>query len=154
MADFVLSLGAVGFQEFEIPASLKAGVTQAMAVRRYAGGQRTIDAMGPDDKPLQWSGCFLGGDAQQRQQQLDAMARQGVPVTCTWAGYSFLVLIKDFDWNFKRYWEIDYSIALEVIQNQTQPGQQASPNAESQMQSDLGGAATSAGALPSAPPTA
>jgi hypothetical protein len=137
MADFVLMLGSVAFQYFEIPEEIAGGGAQAMAVRKYAGGVRTIDAMGPDDDALQWSGWFEGPTALLRCQQLDIMRRQGVAVNATWSAYSYLVVIKRFTWKFKRYYHYSYEIQLEVVQDLSFPPNQSSPDVESQMQSDL-----------------
>jgi hypothetical protein len=152
MVDFVLTLNGIGFEDFEVPESIKAGGKQALATRKYAGGVRTIDTMGPDDAPLRWSGWFEGPDAVQRCQQLDIMRRQGAPVICQWAAYSYQVIVSNFEWDFRRFYHIGYSIELEVIQDQSYPPQQASPNVETQMQNDAASAGATASSVPSAPP--
>lgn len=154
MADFVLMLGPFAFQDFEVPEQIGAGGGQAMAVRKYAGGTRTIDAMGPDDDPLVWSGYFEGPDALPRCQQLDALRRQGVPLVASWAAYAYLVLIKRFQYSFRRFYHYTYELRLEVLQDLNYSPAQAQPDAGSQVQSDSGSAATGAAKVPANPPPA
>lgn len=136
MSDTTLFLGEVQFKEFEIPDSIRAGGAQSLFRHKYAGGLRTIDAMGPDDADIPWSGIFLDGTAQDRCKQLDIIRRQGKPVVLAWAGYQYLVVVASFEWDFKRTWHIPYSITLAVVQDQTQPGQSASQDVDSQTELD------------------
>jgi hypothetical protein len=142
MSDFTLYLDSVAFQEFEIPDSIKAGGSQALFKHKYPGGARTIDTMGPDDDDITWSGTFMDGTAQDRCAQLDVMRRQGNQVVATWAGYQYLVVIAEFKWDFRRFWEIPYTITLAVVQDQTQPMQSYAPDVDSQTISDVGYATT------------
>jgi hypothetical protein len=121
MSDFTLYLDSVAFQEFEIPDSIKAGGSQALFKHKYPGGARTIDTMGPDDDDITWSGVFMDAIAPARCVQLDVMRRQGNQVVVTWAGYQYLVVVAHFEWDFRRLWNIPYTITLAVVQDQTQP---------------------------------
>ncbi|MFL9904219.1 hypothetical protein PQR71_39880 [Paraburkholderia fungorum] len=136
MSDFTLYLDSVAFQEFEIPDSIKAGGSQALFKHKYPGGVRTIDTLGPDDDDITWSGVFMDGTAQDRCAQLDVMRRQGNQVVVTWAGYQYLVVIADFKWDFRRFWQIPYTITLAVVQDETQPAQSSAPDVDSQTGSD------------------
>ncbi len=147
MSDFTLYLDSVAFQEFEIPDSIKAGGAQALFKHKYPGGARTIDTMGPDDDDITWSGTFLDGTAQDRCAQLDVMRRQGNQVVVTWAGYQYLVVIAEFKWDFRRFWQIPYTITLAVVQDQTQPGQDDTPDVDSQTGSDVLTATSDAGSV-------
>ena len=134
--DFTLYLDSVAFQGFEIPDSIKAGGAQSLFKHKYPGGTRTIDSMGPDDSDISWSGIFLDGTAQDRCKQLDIIRRQGKQIVLTWAGYQYLVVVQSFEWDFKRFWNIPYTITLAVVQDRTQPSQTAAPNIDSQITSD------------------
>lgn len=144
MSDTTLILDAIAFEEFEIPDSIRAGGAQAMFRHKYPGGLRTIDTMGPDDADIQWSGIFLDGTAQDRCKQLDIIRRQGRQVVLTWAGYQYLVVVANFEWDFKRTWHIPYTITLAVVQDQTQPGQSSTQDVDSQIDADSAQAATDA----------
>jgi hypothetical protein len=147
MADFVLSLGGVEFQSFEIPEDIKAGGAQALFIHKYPGGARTIDTTGPDDDDIPWSGWFEGPTALDRCQQLDTMRRQGQAVTLAWSGYQFSVVIREFKWKFQRYYHIAYSIALAVVQDLNNPVPQASQDVDSQITSDANDATNDAATL-------
>lgn len=144
MTDFILTLGDVDFQEFEVPDEISAGGDQALSTHKYPGGLRTVDTTGPDDAPIEWSGTFLDQDAEIRCQQIDTMRRQGLPVVVAWSSYVYLVVVKSFKWKYQRFYQIGYSISLEVIQDQTQPGNGDQPDVEGQMQSDIGDALSDA----------
>lgn len=144
MPDFILTLGGVDFQDFEVPDSIKAGGKQALSVHKYPGGIRTVDTSGPDDNPIAWSGTFLDGNAELRCQQLDTMRRQGSVVPVTWSSYSYLVIVESFDWDFKRFYQIPYSISLTVAQDQTQPFSGDDQDVEDQIQSDISDAVSDA----------
>lgn len=144
MVDFVLNLGGVDFQEFEVPQEISAGGKQALSTHKYPGGIRTVDTSGPDDDQLAWSGSFLDGDAEIRCQQIDTMRRQGLAIDLVWSTYAYSVVIASFTWKYKRFYQIDYSISLEVVQDQTQPSDPSQPDVEGQMQSDIGGALSDA----------
>ena len=137
MADFVLTLGGVTFKDFEVPASISAGGQQALAIHKYADGKRTVDAFGPDDDDIVWSGVFLDGTAEARCQQLDTMRRQGQNVTLTWGGFNYLVVVRAFKFEYERFYQIHYSITLAVVQDQTQPASATPSTIEDLMQGDI-----------------
>jgi hypothetical protein len=147
MADFVLNLGGVAFQDFEVPDDIRGGGDQAFEWHKYPGGTRTVDAMGPDDDDLRWSGYFEGPSALTRCQMLDTMRRQGEAVALTWSAYSYIVVIKRFRWKFMRYYHYSYEIDLFVVQDLSNPAPQQSPSVEQQIQNDIGDALTDAAAL-------
>lgn len=137
MADFTLSLGDVDFADFEIPDSIKAGGGQALDIKKYGGGLRTIDTFGADDDPITWSGFFLDGTAEQRCQQLDAMRKAGAAVALSFGSFSYQVVISKFSWDYQKYYQIAYSIELQVVADNTQPITDNGDDTESDMQSDL-----------------
>lgn len=154
MVDFVLTLGGVAFQDFEVPDSIRAGGGQMLFTHKYPGGPRTVDTMGPDDDTIPWSGWFEGPNAQARCQQLDVMRRQGLQVILDWSAYSYLVVIKQFKWDFRRYYHIGYSILLEVVQDQNNPQPAGQDDIDQQITSDAsdGNADALALAAGTAPP--
>jgi hypothetical protein len=58
MSDIVLVLGPVAFSDFEDPERIRFGGAQRLAVHKLPGGARVIDALGPDDTEIGWSGIF------------------------------------------------------------------------------------------------
>lgn len=110
-----LVLGTFAFSEFEIPASLPFGGRQALKVHRYMGGKRVIDALGPDDAPIQWSGQFRGFTASLRARQLDLMRSAGRPLVLTWGVFVYRVVIESFEADYQAPFEIPYRISCVVL---------------------------------------
>src|SRR5579884_1809307 len=115
-----LTLGGVVFQDFEIPATINAGGEQMLAVHKLPGGSRVIDAMGPDDSDIRWTGRFRGTSAEQRALLLDFMRRQGQQLLLTYSLRRYQVIIREFAANFEQSYEIPYSIACTVLIDETQ----------------------------------
>lgn len=121
MATTVVTLGDFQFRDMEVPESIPFGGGQALAVHKLVGGQRVVDAMGPDDVPKDWRGWFRGQDAVSRARYLDTLRKQGRALTLTWDAFRFSVVIATFEADFRRSYEIPYRISLEVVEDQTAP---------------------------------
>lgn len=117
--DSVLTLGDFVFQGFEVPASLPFGGTQALVVHRLPGGKKIIQAMGADPRPIGWSGRFRGANAVGRARYLDGLRIAGAPLKLTWLDFSYSVVIASFNAEFERFYEVPYSITVEVQEDQT-----------------------------------
>lgn len=120
-ADFFMILGNLVLFDFEVPEQVRDGLKQSFAMRKYPGGARTVDAMGPDYAPVSWEGWFEGPTAELRWDTLASMAAQGLPVPLTWSTRSKLVLITEVMIKYRRYYHISYSVTCEVIQDLTAP---------------------------------
>lgn len=112
-----VSLGDFIFQSFEVPESIRWGGQQALTVHKLVGGQRVIDAMGPDDDDIPWSGIFLSADASNRADQLDQMRIAGVPLHLTFAGRSYDVVIRSFKADQRKLNHVPYSIVCTILNN-------------------------------------
>jgi hypothetical protein len=117
----ILNLGGVIFQDFEIPDSIKAGGDQKLDVKKFIGGARTIDVLGSDDDDIEWSGRFRGSTAEARCQQLSFMKDAGQPITLTWSGFRYEVLIASFKFDYLSPLEITYRLRLTVVADLTAP---------------------------------
>ena len=116
-----LTLGGVVFADFEIPESVNSGGQQALAIHKLPGGSRVIDAMGPDDADIRWSGRFRGSDAEARALLLDFMRRQGQQILLTYSLHIYQVVIREFAADFQYGGlEIPYSITCAVVLDATQ----------------------------------
>lgn len=115
MSTVTLTLDGFVFQDFEIPEAIPFGGAQALSIKRLIGGERVIDAMGADDRPLEWVGRFRGKDAVSRALQLDAKRRAGRAVSLTWGELSFQVIIARFEPVYQQAFEVPYSISCEVV---------------------------------------
>lgn len=138
VTDHPVSIGDFIFQGFEVPESIRWGGQQSLTVHKLVGGQRVIDAMGPDDDDISWSGIFLSSDASDRADQLDQMRIAGVQQTLTFAGRSYDVIVRHFRADQRKLNHVPYSIVVTVL-NDYGPNQQ-DPSALSQVTEDINNA--------------
>lgn len=115
MTDVTVELGSIAFAGMEIPTVMPWGGDQAHNVHKLLGGQRVIDALGPDDMEIAWSGRFQGANAMDRATALDQMRRDGQQQTLTWGPLSYQVLVIHFRADFERLYQQPYSISCLVI---------------------------------------
>jgi hypothetical protein len=118
MSDTLL-LGPVQFEAFELPGQIRFGGSQRLAVHQLPGGARVIDAMGRDDAEIVWRGAFSGADAVERARLLDLLRVAGNPLSLTWDGFCYTVLIARFEADYARPNWIPYSIACIVLRDET-----------------------------------
>lgn len=119
----MLRLGNFIFADFEIPDNVKGLLSgkQMLAVKKQIGGQRVIDAMGPDPADLTWSGRFQGGNLVLRASQLAAMRDAGQAVTLVCDLIVLTVVLAEFNVSYERAWQGTYDIRL-VVQPEASPG--------------------------------
>jgi len=145
MSDIVLVLGPVAFADFEIPEHIRFGGAQRVAVHKLPGGMRVIDALGPDDTEIAWSGIFGGPDATERALLLDLLRVQGAVLPLTWDVFFYSVVIAGFQAEYRKGWWIPYRLTCTVLRNEAEPGVAATTSVAEQATSDLGAAASLAG---------
>lgn len=110
-------LGGFAFQGFEVPARIPFGGRHMVVPHRLIGGQRVIDANGPDEEEISWSGRFRGSDALSRAQAVDAMRIAGAKVDLTWLGLHRSVVVTHFRADPEKAWEVPYTISCMVADN-------------------------------------
>ena len=139
MSDTTLTIGDITLAGFEIPQKVPFGGRQIVAKHQLVGGNRVLDNLGPDDKPIKWSGIIFSQDGQtanDRAQSIEYLRRQGQPATLTWWSLSYSVLITSFDPDWERYYQIPYEIECTVIQNLSAPTSASQPTADQLVGSD------------------
>lgn len=114
-----LVLGPVAFQGFEVPEHVTVGGRQRLVVHRMPGGGRVVDALGPDDAELVWSGTLSGPDAAERFRLLDTLRRAGEPLPLAWDAFAYDVVISNLEADTASPWWIPYRIACTVLQDNT-----------------------------------
>ncbi|WP_052639985.1 hypothetical protein [Zavarzinella formosa] len=148
MTPVTLTLGGVVFADFEIPDSINSGGEHMLAVHKFPGGGRVIDALGPDDADIRWSGRFRGSDAEERALLLDHMRRQGAQVLLAYSLHRYQVVIREFTANFQfGGLEIPYSLACAVVLDETQALASAAVGFVESLASDLVGATGLSGVI-------
>jgi len=111
-------LGLVLFQDFEIPGQINFGGRQALAIHRLPGGGRVIDAMGRDDAEITFSGIFSGPDATRRARMLDGMRAAGQTQPLSWDVFSYAVVIRNFQADYRAGNWIPFFLACSVLRDE------------------------------------
>lgn len=127
-------LGNITFTRREVPDIMPWGGKQMLAIHKQIGGQRVIDAMGPDPRPIEWSGLFYGPDASTRARAVDAMKDAGQQVALQWGSFNYTVVIASFEPEYKHEFLVHYRISCEVV---TQGPALPTPTLDQQITSDL-----------------
>ena len=112
--------GPFQFAGAEVPEQINFGGAQMLCTHKMIGGLRIVDALGPDDAPLSWSGIFLYEGAAGRARFLDYVRRSGLTCTLTWGVFQYAVIVSEFKADFKKPYWIPFSITCEVVRDQTQ----------------------------------
>jgi hypothetical protein len=112
-----VTLGDFVFAGYEVPESIRWGGSQSLAVHKLVGGERIIDAMGPDDADIGWSGIFLSSDASDRADELDQMRLAGVPVSLLFSGRSYDVVVRSFRADQRKSNHVPYNIVCTVLRD-------------------------------------
>lgn len=108
-------LGPVAFRAFEVPERVSIGGRQKLVVHALPGGGRVVDAMGPDETPIRWSGTFSGVDAAERVRLLERLRRSGQVLPLSWDGWRYSVIIQEFLAEVTSPWWIPYRIEFCVL---------------------------------------
>lgn len=112
MATDVLMLGGFIFEGFAAPEKLPGGGRQHIIAHRMPGGDRVVDAMGPDDRNRDFTGTFWADDALGQALTLDAMRRSGTPLPYSNGIEARTVVIEEFDFVVRSATCIEYAISL------------------------------------------
>lgn len=118
MSGGVLLLGAVEFQDFEIPSNVNFGGAQRLAIHYLSDGTKIIDTLGPDDRDITFSGVFSGPDATLRARMLNEMRASGSVYPLSWDVFLYSVLIKRFEADYRSGWWIPYRLSCAVLRDE------------------------------------
>lgn len=110
-----LVLGGFIFTDYAIPERVGLGGEHHLVVQRLIGGTRVVDAMGPDDSDISWSGRFQGPDAVAKATSLDQLRKSGAQVPLIVDSQFYTVAVKSFNWDYERFYQILYKITCLVV---------------------------------------
>jgi hypothetical protein len=110
-----VTLGPVTFESFEVPAEIRFGGAQRLAVHQLPGGARLIDAMGPEEAMLTFSGVLSGPSAELRALTLDALRAAGLVLPFSFGLFAYSVVIAEFLAAYQSAAWIPYRLALLVV---------------------------------------
>lgn len=114
-----VTLGPVQFLGLGKPKSMPIGGKQAIATHKLPGGGRVLDAMGPDNSDIAWSGYLDGADASTTARALDRLRQSGQAVTLAWDVFSYQVLVSEFSCETQHV-PMPYKISCAVIVDNSQ----------------------------------
>ncbi|SIQ95030.1 MULTISPECIES: hypothetical protein [Acidiphilium] len=117
MTSVAVTLGGVAFRDFEVPAEIKFGGTQRLAVHQPVGGGRVVDVLGAAAGEITFGGTFSGPDAALRAQALDVALNIGATLPLAWDGFAFSVVITAFTATYQKPWWIPFQITLLSVEN-------------------------------------
>jgi hypothetical protein len=118
MSDISLLLGPIAFQDFEVPSGVAFGTEQRLVTHRLPGGTKVIDAVGPDDIDITFSGIFTGDDATIRLRTLQTLCDQGLPLPLTWDVFFYTVLIRRLEADYRSGTWIPYKVTCTVLRDE------------------------------------
>lgn len=110
-----LTLGGFTFEDFEIPERIPLGGAQKKTTHELLGGARVVDAMGPAERDITWSGRFQSDDAWERAQAIDQLRIQGLALPLVIDNEFRIVIITDFAPVYERAYQAPYSITVHVV---------------------------------------
>jgi hypothetical protein len=116
-----LQLGDFIFTGVEEPESLKFGKEQSAHKHVLIGGGRVIDLLGAGDPDISWTGFFTGFQAPFRARFMETLVTAAKPLLLKTSSFVKQVVITSFSWDYHKVWPIQYTITVQVIQDQTQP---------------------------------
>lgn len=110
-----LVLGGIVFTDYAIPEQVSQGGEHNLVVHKLIGGNRVVDAMGPDDADISWSGRFQGPSATPQAMALDQLRRAGSQLPLMVDSQAYTVVIKKFEFDYQRSYQILYRITCVVV---------------------------------------
>src|SRR6266436_2885584 len=110
-----LILGGFTFTDYAIPEMVPQGGDHHLVVHKLIGGNRVVDAMGPDDADISWSGRFQGPAATGQAMALDQLRKAGAQLPLVVDSQFYTVAIRKFEWDYQRPYQILYKITCVVV---------------------------------------
>ena len=111
-----VTLGQLQLSGLEVPSFFDRGGRVRVAAHQLVGGGRCLQITGFDPLRRELKGAFVGGDAAERAQLLEAMRDQAAPLLLTIGAWAELVLLTSVVIRYaERGTVIDYLVQAEVV---------------------------------------
>jgi hypothetical protein len=108
-----LTIGGIDLSDFASPSKVPWGTKQLIKEHVYPGGQNVLQAMGPINEPMTWTGQILGPDATTRAGALDTMAASGQIQELSFGSLNFDVMVERFVAEYQHeWWTGSYTITV------------------------------------------
>ena len=108
----ILVLGPFAFDGFSTPANLPGGGKQKVNKHQMSDGTRVVDAMGPDDDDVEWSGLLVDDFAVEIALGFDAARKAGQELNYSWAGEDRTCVITEFTYKVEKVQVVNYTIKI------------------------------------------
>ncbi len=111
-----LVLGGVVFDDWMTPEGMPFGGEQRLKVHKLPGGSRVTDILGPDEMDIAFTGIIWANNAAGTAAMLNAMRIAGNPVSLTFGGNFYTVILQRCILTIRRYpqWYL-YDICCSVV---------------------------------------
>jgi len=116
-----VTLGTILFNGAEVPEVINGGGSQMEAVHQLIGGVRVVDTLGRNDVDISLKGLFRGILSLERVRYLDYLRTSGNQVNFNYSQFSYLVVVKDFKWNMRMAYQVEYELTLTVVKDLNSP---------------------------------
>jgi nucleoid-associated protein YgaU len=110
-----VTLGGIDLDVFEQPTSIPLGGKQMLVKRVFPGGNVSFQNLGPDYRPITWTGTFTGPDAYERMMKVGLMRTAGKPVPLVAGKLSIKVIIEEFLPDYRTDFRIPFSITMHRV---------------------------------------
>lgn len=116
MATDKLVLGTFTFEIDDLPDNIPLGGEQMLAVTKFPGGYKDIQAFGVFDDSITLTGVLNYTNAKAKAAALDKMYKSGQMYSFKIGTFKTLtVVIKNFKYTYQSLYNITYSLELEVV---------------------------------------
>jgi hypothetical protein len=135
-----VTLGGETFNDLAVPPKMTWGGWQRLVRHVAPGGAVVISSLGPDWRPIRWSGILEGPNATSRAKQLYAMMLAAQAVPLAWLDQLWVVLIQEFSADDATIGWVPYQITCAVSADPSQIIGPDDPTLLDQVQADVSSA--------------
>jgi len=135
-----VTLGGATFADLALPSRMTWGGQQRLVRHVAPGGVVVMSSLGPDWKPICWSGVIEGPGASSRAKLLYAMMLGAQAVPLAWLDQLWVVVIQEFYADDTTIGWVPYRIACAVSADPSQLGGPGDPTLLDQVQGDISAA--------------
>ena len=144
-----VTLGGATFADLALPSRMTWGGQQRLVRHVAPGGVVVMSSLGPDWKPISWSGVIEGPGASSQAKLLYAMMLAAQAVPLAWLDQLWVVVIQEFYADDTTIGWVPYRIACAVSADPSQIAGPDEPTLSDHVSGDMSDAASYAGAITS-----
>jgi hypothetical protein len=135
-----VTLGGATFTDLALPWKMTWGGHQRLVRHVAPGGVVVMSSLGPDWKPICWSGVIEGPGASARAKLLYAMMLSAQAIPLAWLDQLWIVVIQEFCADDTTIGWVPYRITCAVSADPSQIARPGEPPLSNQVQADINNA--------------